>query len=327
MRLFSTFHQYLKSQPENSLLTNQESVAMKGLLILLVILGHNTYLMTDMYAYRFLYAFHVYAFLYLPFLYNHRKEKISRCIVKNLIRFYIPYSFVFLILIVIYLKTAQNVDYMNIFLSYISGSTHRFLGFGGFLWFVPTMFSLLIIKQLFYRANTICRYLLLSISFFCLICFSFGYLGIWQIYQPFRCMTAMAMLLPAVVSRYFIESNKVVLTNLYFLFVVIIAFIIYPGNYYYEYTILNRFILPVFMFLFLYNQRKSLVSLKYLMQIGKNSFPIYIFHIFIYQCFYWLIDKYMGGGTLYWGIIIYILTIVISYTISKIKVVQLLFPH
>ena len=52
MNLFLSFHQYLKSQPNISLLTNQESTALKGLLILLVVLGHNTYLMVDMFAYR-----------------------------------------------------------------------------------------------------------------------------------------------------------------------------------------------------------------------------------------------------------------------------------
>lgn len=327
MNLFLSFHQYLKSQPNISLLTNQESTALKGLLILLVVLGHNTYLMVDMFAYKFLYAFHVYAFFYLPFLYNHKEETISHCVIKNILRLYVPYTFAFVLLLGIYLKTNSAFNFENIFFAYITGNPNHFLKMGGFLWFIPTLFSLLLIKQLYYRGNLICRYLLLVLSCFCLICFSFGYLGSWQIYQPFRCMTAFAMLFPAVISRFFIKQSIIKFIDLYFFFFVIIAFIIYPGNHFFAYTILNRFILPIVIFLFLYNQREKLVRFKFLQRIGRYSFPIYVFHIFIYQCCYWLIGNYMGKGTLCLGILAFVFTFSISYLVAKVRVVRFLFPH
>lgn len=327
MNLLTSFHQYLKNQPNSSLLTNQESTALKGLLILLVVLGHNTYLMADMFAYKFLYAFHVYAFFYLPFLYNHKKEVISHSVIKNLLRLYVPYTFVFVLLLGIYLKTNFAFSFENVFFAYVTGNPNHFLKMGGFLWFIPTFFSLLLIKQLYYRGNLVCRYLLLGLSFFCLICFSFGCLGSWQIYQPFRCMTAFAMLFPAVISRFFIEQSRIKFIDLYFFFFIIIAFIVYPGNHFFTYTILNRFVLPIVIFLFLYNQREKLVRFKFLQQIGRHSFPIYVFHIFIYQCCYWFINTYMGGGSLYWGILAFVFTFSVSYFVAKVKVIHFLFPH
>lgn len=327
MNLLTSFHQYLKSQPNSSLLTNQESNALKGLLILLVVLGHNTYLMVDMFAFKFLYAFHVYAFFYLPFLYNHKEETISHCVIKNILRLYVPYTFAFVLLLGIYVKINSAFNFENIFFAYVTGNPNHFLKMGGFLWFIPTFFSLLLIKQLYYRGNIILRYLFLILSFGSLICYAFGYLGSWQIYQPFRCMTAFAMLFPAVISRFFIKQSIIKFIDLYFFFFVIIAFIIYPGNHFFAYTILNRFILPIVIFLFLYNQREKLVRFKLLQRIGRYSFPIYVFHIFIYQCCYWLIGNYMGEGTLCLGILAFVFTFSISYFVAKVRAVRFLFPH
>lgn len=176
MYLLYSFNKYIEKQYNTSLLSTDESLALKRLMILLVLLRHNTYLMTYMYAYKLLYSLHVYAFFYLPLLYNHKKESLLHSLSKNLL-LYIPYTFVFALLLIINIKTSFNVKYTNIHLAYIYESTSHFFKIGGFLWFVSTLFSLLLLKQIYYMGNNICRYSMLTISFICLICLVFGFLG------------------------------------------------------------------------------------------------------------------------------------------------------
>ena len=54
----------------SSLLTRDESTGTKGLLIFLVVLGHNSLAMEYTGLYSLLYSFHVYCFYILPFLYG-----------------------------------------------------------------------------------------------------------------------------------------------------------------------------------------------------------------------------------------------------------------
>ena len=59
-----------------SLISRRDSSVLKGILILLIILGHNSILMNNYgegessLIFKYLYHFHVYAFLMLPSLYN-----------------------------------------------------------------------------------------------------------------------------------------------------------------------------------------------------------------------------------------------------------------
>lgn len=60
----------MPSDTSPSLLTRDESVGVKGLLIFLVVLGHNSLAMEYTGLYSLLYSFHVYCFYILPFLYG-----------------------------------------------------------------------------------------------------------------------------------------------------------------------------------------------------------------------------------------------------------------
>lgn len=64
-----------------SLISRDESTAIKGLLMLLIVFGRTGMLTTDFatgsrtFFWNWLYSFHVYVFLILPFIYGYKRNK------------------------------------------------------------------------------------------------------------------------------------------------------------------------------------------------------------------------------------------------------------
>lgn len=110
-----------------SLLSKNESAIIKGILILLIVLGHNGILMgkapglTPTIWNDYLYSFHVYCFLFLPFLYNipnFTKDRIKR----NFIHLYKPYTTVFILLLIMRFLDSADVNIGGVLYAYLSGS-------------------------------------------------------------------------------------------------------------------------------------------------------------------------------------------------------------
>ncbi len=288
---------------------------------MLIVLGHNKYLMKGGYCFSFLYSFHVYSFYFLPFLYNFKLEKFKITIIKNLRRLYIPYTFFFLVLISTVLLQKDTLKMWDIFISYICGSQTSIRGAlneGGFLWFIPTYFSILIFRWLYYNKTTIRPYILCA-SGICLFCYAYGFLNLLQIYIPANAFIGLAMLLPAVIIRYF--CNKINTQNIGLLFFVlmIIILIIYPASskHFYIYRTINRFICPIIIFLFLFSMKDVYSKSKFLIKLGHYSFPIYIYHVFIYNLFYMLCNKYNIKITLFDSLLLYGIVLFIAYSIQN----------
>ena len=172
-----------------SFLTKEQSTIIKGILILLVVLGHNGILMgkaqhLSVNSFNdFLYTFHVYAFLFLPFLYNIPEQSICR-IKKNFIHLYKPYTVFFIILLIAFWVINKSFDVPGVVYAYISASEpvlKQYVG-ASFLWFLPTMFSLLILRDSL--MNTKIGLLLVSLgSFIFLVLYSvFGIIP-WECNQ------------------------------------------------------------------------------------------------------------------------------------------------
>ena len=104
----------------NSLITRDASTAIKGLLMLLIIFGHSGMLTTDYstgyrtFFWQWLYNFHVYVFMILPFIYGYHQtngnekesfekhggwhidtQSLKRDIKHNLIKIGVPYCWFF----------------------------------------------------------------------------------------------------------------------------------------------------------------------------------------------------------------------------------------
>lgn len=324
------FNSVLGDEAKGSLLQRDESNAVKGLLILIIVLAHNKYLMQGGFSNRYLYSFHIYSFFLLPFLYNFKPVSLTGLAWKKFKRFYIPYTASFLLLIGIVALQNRTWNVPQLLLTWICGSQRLFtdsLGIGSFLWFIPTMFSLLFIRWLYYNSGKTGRMILLLLSAVCLIGFAYllhPFLIIWK-YSPLGCFLAMAMLLPAVICRYCFTLLNAQCVNLLFFVLVIAIMIVYPlSDYSYTYLTINRLFCPVIIFLFILSMREYLSCNGLLIDMGKYSFGIYLIHIFIYNAFYRVLDGAAETG-LFTGILLFCVVLSISYFIARIPFVKSFF--
>ncbi len=279
----------------------------------------------------FLYSFHVYAFFYLPFLYDFKKMEWFAFFKKNLVRLYVPYTIFFLLLLGLSIFQGTSITVVKTLLTYICGSQyilHTNLGFGSFLWFLPTMLSVLFFRQLYYRVNKFWRNIMLLCSLLCLIGFTYLiplYVLTWW-YSPFCLTVGLSMLFPAIFCRALLKKINPEIIVIAFFILTISMMIFFPVRLKYNYTFLtiNRLICPVLIFLLLLSIKKLLCSWELILDLGKQSLRIYLFHMLIYNGFYKLLDKSNPG--IYLGLGVFILVLFIAYFLSKMKLLKYAFP-
>lgn len=325
-------YEAISDNADNSLLTFKQSDAVKGILILLIIMGHNKYLMQGGMSNIFLYSFHVYAFYYLPFLYNFKDTPFIKLIKTNFRRLYIPYTVIFLLLLCLALLNGKITSPFDYLATYVCGSqfllSHNF-GFGSFLWFIPTMFSVLIYRWIYYHLNFKARCLMLFISLIFLI--GFTYRLTFSIYlknfAPFCLSVALAMVLPGVLMRAVYRKLNISSAILAFFLLVLGIMIVYPlkANYANTYLTINRLFCPIIIFSLLLATSDQLITHPLSIKLGQLSFKMYLIHIFIYHGLYLIAEKSNPG--IYIGLLIYITCVVITYHISKISILHYIFPR
>lgn len=322
MSIIRTVQTLIGDEASYSLLPRDESNAVKGLLILLIVLGHNKYLMNDGYSFQFLYSFHVYSFYFLSFLYDYHKENWVQITRKNLRRLYVPYTFFFLILVLICLIQGHNWDLTQTIVAFVTGTQFNLRGalqYGGFLWFIPTLFSLLMIKTCYYSYPRLRLPLILG-SAVAWIAYAFLFFVKAQIYAPCSCFLGYAMLLPALLSRLMV--TKVSLSNLCcaFLFLVIAILVIYPSAVSYKYWVCNRILCPVIIFSLLVKMRSAYCRKLWIQEYGRYSFQIYLIHVFLYNGAYSIIAHYnlpIGGHT--FGLVLFLVVSSLSLWLGRLR--------
>jgi peptidoglycan/LPS O-acetylase OafA/YrhL len=142
-----------------------------------------------------------------------------------------------------------------------------------------------------------------------------------SIYAPMGLAQSMKMFLLGIITRQFVDFNKIgstVILSLVFLGVTSLYFVLIDS--------LNRrfldnifsLVLPVVFFMLVLSIKKILSKLKILLLLGKYSLQIYLIHVIIYNCFLGIIlhkthtpDKIIGG-------IVFMLTLAISLVIGII---------
>ena len=318
----------LKDDAKHSLISKEDSTALKAILILLVILGHNRYLMSvnDMLPFRFLYSFHVYAFFLLLFLYDHHHQSLIGFLWKNIKRFGVPYMGVFAALFAVSMPTVLEYNVWTIIKAFLRGSFRDIYGFGGAFWFIPSMFILLCVKQLYYESGLLVRIVLIMISGLCMSAHAFALPA--ELLQMGG-VRGVAMLPLGIALRYVVQKWPPYVSkwpNLLFFSVLILFMATSQTKYPYTYLTIVRILCPVFMILFFMAQISTLKKVPLLMQIGYNSFPIYIIHIFVYQLSYWVIDRLFETG-LALSVILFFTVTGVSFLISKLRVIKYVFPR
>lgn len=313
---------YSCAELSRSLLTRQESTAIKGVLILLIILGHNATFTTIFDEYRimrYLYLFHIQTFFILPFLYDIKAPSYSG-IKNSFARLYWPYIiFATVLYCIFYLfaqKNALNISDLPYLL--INGEKSVIKSFCGnqLLWFMPAMFSLLILKGLFYYSNRIVKISLIVISSFI---FAISILGNYENeyadlginierYLPVGLFGALKFLIPGILCRQIIllANNRLTITiasSILFIGLSVLFFIQVANNADYRPV---AAVMPFVFVVVIYGFKDYVSRSNLLRYLGSISFQLYLFHAYIGYAIFYLVTKY-SSLNIWWAILAQIL--------------------
>jgi len=301
-----------KKNTRISYLSIDQSNALKGLLMLLIILGHNHILVPQTgQLIVYLYKFHIYCFFILPFLYNKRTDLNIKNIVDIFVKNWIPYLFFFLISYFIYHVIVSKDKFFNINFLYgfLNGSTDATKNTAGFicLWFMPAYCSMSIVMLIYNNTNKYVKPIILLIAF-TFYCFS-GYSGftIRKLFPiiPFAITQGFYYFTFGFVTKLLLDKILYIqyIGALIFIIISVLYWTVKLDNFY--------LVFSFSAFLFVYTFRNLLQKIPLLINIGKYSFPIYLLHIFVYNFLEILMQR-----TLLFGFIDYVLTVAISMLIG-----------
>lgn len=317
---------------ERVIVSREESNAIKGLLILLIALGHNSILSfawdgcepVEAYFHRnWLYQFHVYVFFMLPFIYNeqpYRKGNLR----KYAVRMLWPYFWICLIcLAVSVLIGAPFNGWANLAWTLVSGNINLLgINIGAqFPWFLMTMFALMLLKDLYYSlSRSFIRYLLVGIGIsLWILAWSIGYTLPITMESPFSIASAW-LLLPVCLSGLWLAKRANLQKSLWWFALVFLSLTTLLWCYYYLFKVhtvgvnlLFLFVMPISAFLLLLSVRNWLAKSKLLIALGKMSLPIYLYHVLIYNAFLMAVKHFHCPPQWADGIAVYVATIAVSY--------------
>lgn len=336
----------------NNYLSRDESTAIKGLLIFLIILGHNAVLTQSVKSIMpFLYLFHVKLFFIIPFLYKVKTNTFKVSLEKNFIRLYYPYLIFFIFLSILYYFTSkvindphqiaknllsiQDNEILFFFNTILTGNPYLIDYFTGyqFLWFLPVMFSLNIVKNQL-QDNKTARAIILALGFIFYIVFYSITLTpeltkiqfCTMLFSPFAIAQAVAMyFLGYVCSKILLNTkyNKVINIVGTILFVALSVFLVYNLSINHHFIkesslgAIYRFAMPFLAMGIVYTFKEKISKVRVFRALGEVSLPLYIFSTLICTVFY-LIFKKIDAITPLNGIIAQVLIMLVSYYFVKL---------
>ena len=317
-------------------ISRSESNAIKGILIILIILGHfQPYIMIPKYVRAYIYAFHVNCFFILPLLYPIKQLSYGR--VKNYFaRLMVPYINIFILFFCcsfVWRITHPLLSEQNVM--YILGGTYSFV-VGGFypllhnigiryIWFMPLMFSFSIIKDYYFiNASKRMKYAILVIGFvsYCVlwVCLKGPYcselretvmyispLSIWQ---------AVGALFMGVITIFVLQRQLCNVTYLISFVILFVLFGITPDDS--LFLLALKFIIPIVAFAVLYYNRSLLSLSSLLRKFGERSFEIYIVQTPICVVMYTLLPKLIPNDSIIVRLLSFVLVLTICYYMAKI---------
>ena len=333
----------------------EESTAIKGLLIILIIMGHaQPLIQIPNVIRRFVYDFHVQCFFILPLLYPVKqltKERVKNYFARLMVPFYLLFVvFFFGKHAPLVLNSAFPDEGLINFIQkggkgIITGGYFPLAESIGvrYLWFLPVMFSFSIVRD-YYNANATktgrCILMLIgAVSYFVLwVClytpFCAGVKETVMDYSPFSIWQAIGALFMGVMTIRIIGlTSKGFITN-FLLPIVFFSFFCF-----YAFTpntspliVILKAIIPCLAFMMVYNHRNMLSQSKILRMFGKHSFEIYIVQTPICIAMYTIIPKIISIEPAIIRTVLFFLVLATSYFIAllllRVKIVKrFLFPR
>ncbi len=291
-----------------SFLEKSNSSGWKGILILLVVLGHNSILCKPsieadhFYIWRsWLYTFHVWAFFVLP---------------------------------------GGQFQLSKIVLSFLVGSqwmTSTYVGFH-FLWFLPTMLMVIVVRDVYFNVSQSVKMLIVLIAF----CFwlleslgiSLGYLN----YIPLNFVGSMKYILVGICARELIEASfhykyiGKIMVSIFVLASMVFGYLEYHelNQIYSLFSQVIKILIPI-SFAYIIVSCQKWGRFHVLRFLGKYSLQIYLFHVIIYNVLLRVTLCFLNPSILL-GVSLLILTIVFSLMVAIVinhypRIMNVLFPR
>ena len=293
-------------------LSREDSITIKGILIILIVLGHMKPLIpwpSPMFSW--LYSFHVACFFILPFFYESPPViNIRQQILKMVVRTGIPFFFTFLLCILSHLIIEKRAEEIcNISFALMTGSVEYLDRYAnaGFLWFLQSYFSMSVFIVLADKYKYL-RYAILLIGLY-LWCINIGLMH----YYERHCILG----IPVALKYYFAGY---ICRNLFCKFnilqwISIVLFTLFTVLKLSDYTaiiptkisffaLMGAFVILLKISPFVKNPIFTL--------FGKHSLTVYLLHLFVYTLLLMLspIQGFWGG------LILFIATLSISLMLS-----------
>ena len=320
--------------------------------MLLIILGHSRMLTTVFatgqknFLWHWLYSFHVFVFMILPFIYGYKQtgdkgQNLKSDIKHNLIKIGVPYCWFFAFSALIFVTVGGgSFNPKGMLYAFLFGNLplmDKYIGFD-FVWFLPAMLALTIVKSIWYNSSRGVRYCMLAASgvLWLLAIFKVLSQSTVGMYVPFSLSQALYYLLLGLVARWLVErfsmKQTLPLTILLMVAVTVMMFcqstMRWPGVI--NYTSLYRLIMPVLMFLMLFGISGCLGKSWLLKFIGRYSLQVYLVHVYVINILEVILLRHFSQSVGL-GFVIYILTLAVSLGLAlmmvKVPVVnKVLFP-
>lgn len=320
--------------------------------MLLIIFGHSGMLTTDFttgqktFFWHWLYTFHVYVFLILPFIYGYHKpdgvvmskngcqSNGFQCVLKdlkhNLIKIGVPYCWFFLFSAIIFVFVGGGtLDLKGMLYAFVFGNEplmDQYIGFN-FMWFLPAMLSLMTLKSVWYNSKPIVRYFIVFVSIVLWVLAIIKVLPQYTLgmYVPFAISQAFYFILWGLLARWLTEKRfspymqlPVVLLLIGACTVLLYYSKAFAGSVV-AVWIIPRFFMPVLMFMLLYSMRNLLEKSKVLKFIGTYSLQIYLVHVFVINALS-VLFLHFTKESIGLGVVIYVLTLLISIGLALVMV-------
>ena len=329
---------------KQSLIDKNNSLGWKGLLILLIVLGHTGLLCkygsgeNDFYAWRlWLYEFHVRAFFILPFLYGCKQmgdRELFAETRKTFVRLFVPYIWITGVCMVIQFHLGNSIDYAKAIWAFIIGSQgmlHEYMGFH-FPWFLPTMFAVILIRNVYYNIPIVGKYVIAAML---LVVYSID-LGSIANYIPFNLINALRYAALGILVRCISVSFPCTCMKCGSVSVFVLSSIVFftcsgilSNGLPIAYMVLS-ILLPLSFGCIIYAFQKY-ANPRVLKFVGKYSLQVYLFHVIVYNVLLHFSCSYFNSA-LSLGFLLYALTLLISLGMAVVidvipPVKRILFPR
>jgi peptidoglycan/LPS O-acetylase OafA/YrhL len=307
----------MTNQKNNYTISFKESATIKGLLILLIILGHCHYLFPHgSLEYKYLFQFHVQSFFILPFFYD-RKEVFSILKIRDIVfKCYVPYIFFFILCTITCLflvKELESYDFIHSLYSFFIGEPvllKQYVGMA-FMWFLSTYCTFSILKMFFYSTtyiHTYIQYTILSLGFLYIL-FSQYTNSALNDFIPFAFPRALSYFTIGFLTKYIVD--KVSFSK----YIAWIVFIMSTFVYFYCKSVtVPYFIFPISFFIVLLSLKDILLRFHFLQTLGILSLSLYLVNNIVIN----LVEIVIRENSIMNGFVIFIISLFLCWIIAEI---------